>query len=121
MKTNDPRTWHDISNHPALEGGEFDPSWYDGDVNVDLQMLRVAATEILSQHPQYECELFLLDDCTMYMTVEMGGAIRCSIYPAKTDDDKPSYFLDIESNDKEIRVESVEDVLGVLEQCKKHQ
>ena len=114
MNTNDPTTWHDISSHPTFEGGEFDRGWYDGDVDADLEMLRVAATDVLSRFPQYGCELFVLDDCTMYVTVDEHGTTVCSIYPAKTDEYKPCYFLDVEGHDEEIRVKTVSEIMGVL-------
>nr|ADY57901.1 hypothetical protein Plabr_0272 [Rubinisphaera brasiliensis DSM 5305] len=107
MNPEDPNTWHTIADHPTLKAGQFDPSWYDGDASSDLGMLRNAAIGFLSRYSESKCELCLLDDCTMFVSVESKNSFRCVVYPAKADDGTPEYFVDIEGNNEELHFLSV--------------
>jgi hypothetical protein len=94
MNVSDPTTWHDLSKHPRFNG-DFDPRWYDGDVASDLAMLRQVAETILEEFPQAQCDLNVLDDCTMYITADVGNSVHADVFLARTDDNRPCYFIDL--------------------------
>ena len=113
MNPTDPNTWHNISQHPAFGGGDFDPLWYDGDVEGDLEKLRIVALAIIAALPEYACELVVLDDCTMYVQIYRFRSKIAAIYPTITDEGERAFFVDIAYRD-EIRCKTIEEVVDIL-------
>ncbi len=114
LSPNDPKTWRNIAEHPAFEEKPFDPSWYDGEIDVDIRMLESAAIAILSHFPNYSCELIVLDDCTVYFEVTHQQSIVASVYPSDTDDYRRCYFVDIAGVNDEMRFETIDLMIEML-------
>lgn len=63
--------------------------------------------------PGCTCELFLLDDCTMYIDVRTAAG-RCQVYPSQTHDNRPCYFVDIVGDTRELRARTVEQLVSLI-------
>ena len=113
MNPTDPTTWHNMSQHPFFKGGAFDPKWYDGDVKEDLEKMRLLSLKIIEAFPNVTCELVVLDDCTMYVTCDRYKSTVAGIYPARTDEGEPCYFIDKPTGD-ELRVRTTKEVVDIL-------
>jgi hypothetical protein len=121
MNPKDPKTWSYLGDHPIYGQCCFDSSWYDGDSDADLNLLREAALRISDSFPDSSCELIVLDDSTMFVRVLAGNSVIAEICPTETEDNYRGYFIDLlrPSNDNEIRVRTVEEVVQVLRAAEK--
>lgn len=118
MNTSDPQTWVELRDHPALAGRQVNPAWYDGDLVEDLALLRDAATTVSASFPRWSVRLEVLDDLTIYFRIDRGDAPVAEVYPSKTEDGRPCYFIDFGPGSDEIRVSSA---AGVLDALRRHQ
>jgi hypothetical protein len=84
LETNNPATWHDLSEHPHFSGKPFDRAWCDGDLDKDLRLLRLACKLILEAMADLESDLVVLDDCTFFAKFSRDNKPVCEIYPSKT-------------------------------------
>jgi len=114
MNPKDPMTWLDIAKHPFYRGGPFQATWYDGDLQIDLTLLRNAAQRILNDFSSTSVELNVLDDSTIFVRVSQADSTIIEIYPTRTNEGASCYFIDFGPETAEIRVRSVEGLIEVL-------
>ncbi len=89
----DPSTWLDLAEHPFFRSKRFDPTWYDGDLHADLELLR-ATTEILAGGEEgAEAELVVLDDCTFFCRLGHGANTLCEVFPSRTVNNERCVFI----------------------------
>ena len=84
FEVTNPDSWLDLSLHPFFEGKTFDKTWYDGDVDEDLRLLRRASSLIAHDTPEFKPELVVLDDCTFFTEFRKNATVCCELYPSTT-------------------------------------
>lgn len=115
LQTSDPSSWHDLSEHPAINDSAFDKSWYDGDLDADLSLLREACELVTQTLSGFNSELVVLDDFTFCATLSQDNVICCDIYPAMTTNDQRCLFFHVPSSPNlEIRVMTASDAKIVV-------
>jgi hypothetical protein len=114
MNPRDPHTWHHLAEHPRFASQRFDPTWYDGDVEADLRLLRDAAIVVTESFPRLLCELVVLDDATMYVRTSQSGKLIADLCPSRRDDGSPCIFIDFGAGSDEIRIDTPEEVVELL-------
>lgn len=88
-----PESWQDLSLHPLFEGKSFEKSWYDGNLDEDLLLLRRACAAIIQKTPQFQSEFVVLDDCTFFANFIYDGEVGCELYPATTSNNERCLFF----------------------------
>jgi hypothetical protein len=103
-KTN-PNSWLDLSLHPSFVGKPFDKTWYDGDLDQDLLLLRRASALITHDTPDFAPEFVVLDDCTFFAEFRKNAIVCCQLYPSMTLQGERCLFVAFPDRpDLEIRV-----------------
>ena len=113
MNTRDPRTWTDLSAHPACVGGAFDEAWYDGDLSSDLKMLRDLAFELTTAFSDPVTELMVLDDLTLFVRFSTGS-LTADIFPAADDAGRRCFYIDDRRSTDELRLATTTEVVRHL-------
>lgn len=101
MNPNRPETWQRLEDHPTLKGGAFDSAWYDGDAAADLGRLRKLAAAVLAEFPECRIELHVLDDLTMYVTIDWPERGVLEVTPCTDASGHDSYYVELPNDSDE--------------------
>lgn len=111
-----PETWLDLSQHPSLCDKPFDPSWYDGDVEFELRLLRSFCIGITRLEAETQFKLVVLDDYTFYAIVSKNHR-TCEVGPALMDLESKTRGIGIDFLDhrpEELPIQCVEQAQSLV-------
>ncbi len=111
-----PETWLDLSQHPSLCDKPFDPSWYDGDVEFELRLLRTLCISIERLEAEAKFKFVVLDDYTFYAIVSKNHRC-CEVVPALMDHElrtRGIYIDFLDHRPEELPIQRVEQAQSLV-------
>ncbi len=115
MDIHNPQTWFVLEEHPCFQHSGYCPEWYEGDAKADVRLLRETCILLIRELVGLTSEFRVLDDCTIFATLNRANKKFAEIYPARATDGDSCVFVSLASKpNDEIRVRTAPEVLNVL-------